>query len=251
MMVANPFIAQETKKLKVEDGELIREYSVLKSDKTIKHGPFTQYYRSKRINISGYFKDNLKDSTWTVYHLRSTVIKERGHYSKDIKIGEWSYYDRDGQEIQVYDHTRGEIVRFKPDDPIKKYVIITDAGTDSVLLERPPMYVGGKIASDETFRKAKFRYPPEAMDAGIQGTVVISFFIDREGKASGHMVHTGLSKHCDEEALRVVKAIPDNWIPALYNGEAVASEYLYPVEFVLRTLDRYEAEELLKQQLSR
>src|SRR5690606_37026717 len=148
---------------------------------------------------------------------------------------EWSYFDRSGNEVQVYDHSKGELVRYKSEDPAKRYLIRTDQGTDSVILERPPMYIGGMIAANDALNAAKLKYPQEAVDAGIQGTVLVSFYIDQQGKAIDHKVHRGISPACDEEALRVVKEISHNWVPGILNGQAVISQVIYPVDFILRT----------------
>ena len=41
----------------------------------------------------------------------------------------------------------------------------------------------------------------------------------------------GFENAGDEEALRVVMKIPDNWLPGLLNGEKVKAKYSYPVVF--------------------
>jgi protein TonB len=74
------------------------------------------------------------------------------------------------------------------------------------------------------------RYPAAAAEAGIQGRVFVQFVIDEQGKVGQARVVRGVSRDCDEEALRVVRAMPA-WRPAKYNGKAQSSVYLLPVVF--------------------
>jgi TonB family protein len=77
-------------------------------------------------------------------------------------------------------------------------------------------------------------YPEQAKENGISGKVYITFTIDSNGKTSNHRVTKGIGSGCDEEALRVVKEIPDNWIPGLMGGQSVNIEYILPISFALR-----------------
>ena len=44
----------------------------------------------------------------------------------------------------------------------------------------------------------------------------------------------GFDSGCNEEALRAVKEIPDNWFPRLLGGQSVNVEYFLPISFTLR-----------------
>ena len=71
------------------------------------------------------------------------------------------------------------------------------------------------------------------MENQTSGTVYISFFISEKGIARDYNVETGIGDGCDEEALRVVKQIPNNWLPGYLNGRPVETKYIYPINFKL------------------
>ena len=56
----------------------------------------------------------------------------------------------------------------------------------------------------------------------------------KEGKTIDYKVEQGIGGGCDEEALRVVKLIPNNWIAAVKDNQYVSSKYTFPVSFTMR-----------------
>ena len=77
------------------------------------------------------------------------------------------------------------------------------------------------------------KYPVIAQENGIQGRVVTSFVVDKEGNIKQVKVERGVDPALDAEALRVVKAMP-KWIPGKQKGKAVAVRYILPVQFRLQ-----------------
>lgn len=79
---------------------------------------------------------------------------------------------------------------------------------------KKPIYPGGPKAMREFIRK-NLRYPAEALEKRIEGTVVLNFDIDHKGRVTDVRVISGLGYGCDEEAVRVVKLlrfdVPKNW----------------------------------------
>ena len=82
------------------------------------------------------------------------------------------------------------------------------------------------------FIYTNIKYPKSAQEAGIQGTVVVSFVIEKDGSISDLKVVRSISPDCDEEVLRVVKMMP-NWIPGKQDGEPVRVQFNLPVRFAL------------------
>lgn len=79
----------------------------------------------------------------------------------------------------------------------------------------------------------KLRYPAPAQSAGVEGIVVVSFVVDRNGEINDVKVLKGLGFGTDEEAVRVVKSMP-NWNPGRQNGQPVAVRYTLPIKFSLK-----------------
>ncbi|MEI7661009.1 MAG: energy transducer TonB [Bacteroidota bacterium] len=66
-----------------------------------------------------------------------------------------------------------------------------------------PRYPGGNEAF-RAFIAGNIRYPQEALDAGIEGAVVVEFDVLDTGVVKNQHVLKGLGHGCDEEALRVI-----------------------------------------------
>lgn len=77
------------------------------------------------------------------------------------------------------------------------------------------------------------RYPKEAMEKDIQGRVSVHFIVTQEGKVTDASIMQGVDASLDEEALRVVNAMPV-WTPGKYQGKAVNCGFSLPINFRLQ-----------------
>ncbi|MCI5709793.1 MAG: TonB family protein [Prevotella sp.] len=98
-------------------------------------------------------------------------------------------------------------------------------------VEQMPSFPGGDAALMNWLRK-NVRYPAVAEENGIQGRVVVSFVVERNGSITDVQVVKSVDPSLDKEASRVVKSMP-NWIPGKQNGSAVRVKYNVPVTFRL------------------
>ncbi|TVR83902.1 MAG: energy transducer TonB [Saprospirales bacterium] len=99
-------------------------------------------------------------------------------------------------------------------------------------VEQWPEFPGGERALYE-FLAQNIVYPAVARSNNIEGTVVIQFVVREDGSIEDPKVVRGIGGGCDEEALRVVKQMP-NWIPGEQQGLPVAVKYNIPIRFILR-----------------
>lgn len=251
--------AQETKKItkKHKAPTYTEEYYVLKSDKSIRNGEYTKTDYSGKVVAHGYYKDNEKDSSWSYSFWNTNIISSEGKYKNDKKsgiwieyyrtskskkvkakgkyeagrkVGVWEYYSPKSELIQKYNHTNNSIIDFLPTD--EEFEVQLDSGIVQTKLERPPMYIGGKFSVSKKIN-GQVNYPREAMENNISGTVLVSFFIDLDGKAVDYKIEEGIGGGCDEEAIRVAKLIPNNWIPGLLDSKPVKVKYTLPINFSL------------------
>ncbi len=79
---------------------------------------------------------------------------------------------------------------------------------------------------------SRIRYPEAAKNAGIEGTAVVRFVIDKEGNVTDPQVVRSLGNGTDEEILRIMEAMPQ-WIPGRHQGAPAAVEFNLPVRFKL------------------
>lgn len=75
-------------------------------------------------------------------------------------------------------------------------------------------------------------YPPAAVDAGVQGKVVVRFIVNKDGSVSDVTVLKSVDRDLDKEAVRAVKSMP-KWQPGKNNGVPVRSYFTLPVTFRL------------------
>ncbi len=68
-------------------------------------------------------------------------------------------------------------------------------------------YYPGGAAALKAFLKDEIRYPKEAEENGIEGTVHIEFQIDHKGNVTSSKILNSLGYGCDEEADRLVKLL--------------------------------------------
>ena len=69
---------------------------------------------------------------------------------------------------------------------------------------KKPIYPGGLKAMRELIKK-ELKYPKEALEAKIEGSVYLRYYIDHKGKVTSSKVLSSLGHGCDEEAQRIVK----------------------------------------------
>lgn len=100
------------------------------------------------------------------------------------------------------------------------------------IVEEMPSFPGGEKELFKFLEKT-MKYPPMAIDAGIKGVVYVTFVVDESGKVRDPKVLRGIGGGCDEEALRVIKAMPP-WEPGKQRGKPVRVQYNMPVRFTLR-----------------
>jgi protein TonB len=83
------------------------------------------------------------------------------------------------------------------------------------------------------FLNHNLRYPDDAVNNEIKGTVIVQFIVDADGKVSDIQAISGPKKGgLREEAVRVVKA-SGNWTPAIQNGVKVRCYKKLPLVFKL------------------
>lgn len=101
-------------------------------------------------------------------------------------------------------------------------------------VEQMPQFPGGEPALMQYIYK-NIKYPPVAMENGIQGRVVVQFVVTKTGKIGEVKIARGKDPDLDKEAMRVVKSLPD-FIPGKMNGQAVNVWYTLPITFKLQGL---------------
>lgn len=100
------------------------------------------------------------------------------------------------------------------------------------VVEEMPSFPGGNGAL-MSYLASNIKYPVVAQENGVQGRVIVSFVVERDGSISDVRVARSVDPSLDREAQRVVKSMP-RWKPGKQNGSAVRVKYTVPVVFRLQ-----------------
>ena len=111
-------------------------------------------------------------------------------------------------------------------------VVKEDENQIFVFVEEYPEFPNG----EENLYKylgSNIKYPHDALENGIQGTVVVKFVVEKDGSISNVKAVRKIGGGCDEEAVRVVKRMP-RWKPGKQSGKPVRTEFTLPIQFKLK-----------------
>ncbi len=100
------------------------------------------------------------------------------------------------------------------------------------VVEQMPSFPGGPAALMQ-YLSSNIKYPVVAEENGVQGRVVCTFVVEKDGSITDVRVVKSVDPSLDKEAMRVVKSMP-KWIPGKQNGSAVRVKYTVPVTFRLQ-----------------
>ena len=133
----------------------------------------------------------------------------------------------EGQAFEVVGNVDAEILQ--PEPPAVGENQLTLMGD---VVEQMPSFPGGPQALLD-YLSEHINYPEGYEETCVQGRVVITFVVEKDGSLSDVAVVKSLEKAFDEEALRAVKSMP-NWIPGMQDGKPVRVKYTVPVNFRLK-----------------
>ena len=129
--------------------------------------------------------------------------------------------------------TSRSISTFKVNDLVGN--MLTNADENQFSTANPeslPEFPGGKAALMK-FMAQSMRYPVEAIEQNIQGSVWLSITIDEDGNVSyPTIINSNANALMGKEAIRVARSMP-KWQPAMQNGKAIKYSCVFPITFKL------------------
>lgn len=110
-----------------------------------------------------------------------------------------------------------------------KATIFAKANTiTSFQFSTQPSFPGGQKAFYKFLGK-NLKWPG---DTEATGKVIVSFYIEADGRLVNFKIDKGMSREFDSAAIRVLKKSP-KWIPAMKDGKAIRIKYSVPINFTL------------------
>ena len=155
---------------------------------------------------------------------------KKGKANATVKTGS-------GQDIQIIESvvTADENPQASAKDSTYMFGLNKDGTSPNkdlyINVETMPEFPGGVSALME-FLSKNVHYPEGAFKNGIQGRVICSFVVEKDGSISDAKIMRSVDTSLDEEALRVVNSMP-NWTPGTQSGEPVRVKYTIPITFKL------------------
>lgn len=131
------------------------------------------------------------------------------------------------EDTEIDEDTQIEIIDIGSDEDEE-----VDDAQVFMVVEQMPSFPGGDAALMK-FLRDNVKYPHIAQEHGIQGRVYVSFVVSKDGSIRDVGVARSVDPALDNEAIRVVQAMP-KWEPGKQRGKAVNVKYMLPVNFVLQ-----------------
>ncbi len=118
---------------------------------------------------------------------------------------------------------------------VEEFEVVEEVVEEEIftIVESMPEFPGGGQEALFKYLQKTMKYPQIAKENGIQGTVFVNFVVGKDGKIRDAKILRGVNKMLDEEAIRVVKAMP-SWKPGKQRGKPVSVSYNLPIKFTLR-----------------
>ena len=151
------------------------------------------------------------------------VPVKKGKKASTIKTG-------NGTVLQVVEQEKTvakEVTAVEEKAPVKE----TPSGDVFDVVETMPQFPGGAPELFNYLAK-NIRYPKDAMEANVQGRVIVTFVVGKDGSINDARVVKSVDPQLDAEALRVISSMP-NWTPGTQSGKAVNVKYTVPISFRL------------------
>jgi len=182
-----------------------------------------------------YFDNDIPSGTWKVYDdsnkLACQVVFKNG------KIASGKIYNQTFEEL---DKKAEEEMATRNNRGANKTVADQKPTNNTQQNQVPPNAVFNYVEQmpEASFNTNKFiadsiKYPEKAKTNNIQGRVVVQFVVNEDGSLSDIKVVRGIDPECDNEAIRLIEAMP-NWKPGKQNGKPVKVKYTLPITFTIK-----------------
>ena len=99
-----------------------------------------------------------------------------------------------------------------------------------LIAETMPSFQGGDLNTFRAWVQQNVKFPQIALENGIQGRVVLSFVIEKDGRLTNIQVLQTPDRSLSEEAIRVLSKSP-KWTPGKQRNQVVRVKYTLPVDF--------------------
>jgi TonB family protein len=167
-----------------------------KGEKTVDNGDGLLESKDDYLTEKGYYKNGYKDGKWIGNSLTNTFSYEENYSEGELVSG----------------------ISFESDGTKNEYTS----------LEVKPAPVKG-MSHFYKYISNNFNAPNSAYKNKIQGKIIVTFVVDKEGKIVEPKITRSLGNELDDEAIRILTSY-ENWKPALQKGRKVRCSFTIPIQ---------------------
>lgn len=190
----------------------------------VRSGPYKVWHPNGQLASEGNYINNKQEGASTSWFENSQIKYSSFHRNGMLEDTLKGYYENGAlRRLEVYatgKMLKGEV--FAPD------------GTPQAFYpsQELPQFPGGEAVM-LSYLSSNIKFPKSARKAKVNGLVVISFVVEKDGSINRLEVVKPLQADADAEALRVVNSMP-RWQPGKQEGEVVPVSYVLPIRFSFR-----------------
>jgi len=192
----------DSKKLNPESEEIVRDVYDSTGVQTVKDG----------------------NGHYVVFSNNYKTIKEEGNVKNGKREGIWKGTSNKGKTTFTEEYADGKFIKGTNTDENGHTINYT-------VKEALPSFKGGESGFGQYLGQS-IRYPEASRNRGVQGRVILSFVVERDGSLTGIKILKSVSYDIDAEAIRVISQSP-KWNPGVQHGIPVKVAYTMPINFAL------------------
>lgn len=197
-----------------------------KPNERIKEGVRTVFYANGKDSLIANYKENKLHGKYSVYYPDGNISISTNYKNSKIN-GKLLQYYPDGKLKREETYKNSECTKGR---------LLSEDGTeiDHIPYLVEPFFPGGMQQLLQLITRA-IKYPEEALEYRIDGSVLIRFVVDKDGTMIEPKVFRSDSEVLSKEALRAFSAIAAiyKWTPGFIDGKPVRVLFTAPITFVL------------------
>ena len=178
-----------------------------------------------------------KDWCYIAFGLFFIILMSSCHNTARLASDKLSQSTNSAAVEEFYQEDNSKRIVYAPNGDIvdREDIYIDDEPADTneiyMVVEDPPEFPGGLQALSD-YLHDNIKYPESCRRDSIQGRVIISFVVEKDGSINSEEIVKGVHEQLDAEALRVISTMP-KWKPGKQRGKGVRVKYALPVKYRL------------------
>ena len=198
----------------------------MKHNERIKEGVRTVFYANGKDSLISNYRENKLHGKYCVYYPDGNISISTNYKNSKVN-GKLLQYYPDGKLKREETYKNSECTKGR---------LFSEDGTeiDHIPYLVEPFFPGGMQQLLQLVARA-IKYPEEALEYRIDGSVLIKFVVDKDGTMIEPKVFRSDSEVLSKEALRAFRAIAAiyKWTPGFIDGKPVRVLFTAPITFVL------------------